>query len=65
MEVKTKMSSLKLAGIIGTGGIGVLSTGLIASNLLNLSIQWIFAGALLIFVAAGAVALMARSGILP
>ena len=60
------MSSLKLAGIIGTGGLGVLAAGLIASTILNLGliIQMVFGGALLIFVVAGAVALIARSGIL-
>lgn len=55
------MSSLKFGGIIGTGGIGVLAAGILVSNVLKTGQEWIFGMALLIFVTAGAIALIARS----
>ena len=55
------MSSLKFLGIIGTGGLGVLAAGLIISKILNNGLDWIFGLALVIFVVAGAIALIARS----
>ncbi|MBI2647436.1 hypothetical protein HYW99_03075 [Candidatus Woesearchaeota archaeon] len=55
------MSSLKALGIIGTGGLGVLAAGLIISKMLNTGLDWIFGLALVIFVIAGAIALIARS----
>ena len=55
------MSYLKLGSIIGTGGLGVLAAGLIASHMLGLDLEAIFGSALIIFVIAGAVALIARS----
>jgi hypothetical protein len=55
------MSSLKALGIIGTGGLGVLVTGLLVSNLLKTGLDWIFGLALVIFVIAGAIALIAKA----
>ena len=55
------MSSLKALGIIGTGGLGVLAAGLIISRVLNTGLDWIFGLALVIFVIAGAIALIARA----
>ena len=55
------MSSLKALGIIGTGGLGVLVAGLIVSNLLKTGLDWIFGLALIIFVVAGAGALLAKN----
>ena len=55
------MSSLKALGIIGTGGLGVLAAGLIISKILNTGLDWIFGLALVIFVIAGAIALIARA----
>ena len=54
------MSSLKAFGIIGTGGLGILAAGLFISNILKTGLDWIFGLALLIFVVAGAIALVAR-----
>ena len=55
------MSSLKALGIIGTGGLGVLVAGLIVSNLLKTGLDWIFGLAIIIFVVAGAIALITRA----
>ena len=55
------MSSLKALGIIGTGGLGVLVAGLIVSNLLKTGLDWIFGLAIVIFVVAGAIALITRA----
>ena len=55
------MNSLKVLGIIGTGGLGVLVAGLLISNLLNTGLDWVFELALVIFVIAGAIALIARA----
>ena len=55
------MSSLKVLGIIGTGGLGVLATGLIISKVLDTGVDWIFGLALVIFVIAGAIALIAKA----
>ena len=55
------MSSLKALGIIGTGGLGILAAGLIISKVLNTGLDWIFGFALVIFVIAGAIALIARA----
>lgn len=55
------MSSLRGIGIIGTGTIGVLSTGLLLSSMLKTGTEAIFGLAIFIFVSAGAIALIARS----
>lgn len=55
------MSSLKIGGIVGTGGIGVLAAAIIVSNMLETGMEWIFGLALIIFVTAGAIALINRS----
>lgn len=55
------MSSLKIGGIIGTGGVGVLAAAAIVSNMLDMGLEWLFGLALIIFVTAGAIALVARS----
>ncbi|MBR9706262.1 hypothetical protein GOV14_04455 [Candidatus Pacearchaeota archaeon] len=55
------MGYLKIGGIVGAGGIGVLSAGIIVSNVLQIGSEWIFAVALIIFVSAGAISLIARS----
>ena len=55
------MTSLKVGGIIGTGGLGALGAGLIVSNMLGTGLDWIFGLALIVFVTAGAIALIARS----
>ena len=55
------MSSLKVLGIIGTGGIGVLADGLIISKVLNTGLDWIFGLALVIFVIAGEIAQIAKA----
>ncbi len=55
------MSSLKVLGILGTGGLGVLAVGVLGSHLLNTGTQDLFGIALIIFVIAGAVALILRS----
>lgn len=60
MEVKN-VSSLKALGVVGTGGIGVLSTGFIVSSMLKTGSEGVFGLALIIFVTAGAVSLIARS----
>lgn len=55
------MSSLKALGIVGTGGTGVLATGLLVSNIMKTGLDWIFSLALLIFVTAGAISLIGRT----
>lgn len=55
------MSSLKAFGVIGTGGLGILAAGLLVSNALKTGLDWIFGLGLLIFVSAGAIALIQRS----
>lgn len=55
------MSSIQALGIVGTGGLGVLVAALILSKLLNLGLEGIFSAALLIFVIAGAAALVLRA----
>jgi len=55
------MASFKALGIVGSGGLGILVAGLIVSNLLKTGLDWIFGLALIIFVVAGAVALIARA----
>ena len=55
------MSSIKAFGIVGTGGLGVLVAGLLISKAMNFGLEWIFSAALLIFVIAGAAALVLRS----
>ena len=55
------MSSIQALGIVGTGGLGVLVVALIVSKLLNLGLESIFSLALIIFVVAGAAALILRS----
>lgn len=52
---------LKIGNITGTGGLGVLVAGLIASEMLNLDISGTLSFALKVFVVAGAVALIGRS----
>jgi|GEM_PF-6084564 hypothetical protein len=52
---------MKAFGMIGTGGLGVLSVGMIVSNGLKTGLDWIFGLARLIFVSAGAIALISRS----
>ncbi|MCK4688539.1 MAG: hypothetical protein KAT66_10445 [Candidatus Lokiarchaeota archaeon] len=55
------MSSIKAFGIVGTGGLGVLVAGLLISKAMNFGLEWIFGAALLIFVIAGATALVLRA----
>lgn len=55
------MSLLKVGGIVGTGGIGVLAVAIITSDALNNGLTWLFGLALIIFVTAGAIALVAKS----
>lgn len=55
------MSSLKVGGIIGTGGVGVLAAAIIISNMMEMGLEWLFGLALIIFVTAGAIALIAGS----
>ena len=55
------MSFLKIGGIVGTGGLGVLAAGMIVSNILKTGLDWIFGLALIIFVVAGAGALLAKN----
>jgi len=57
---EANMSSLKAFGIIGTGGLGILAAGLLLSEVLKTGTTWVFGIALLIFVTAGAIALVAR-----
>jgi hypothetical protein len=54
------VSVLKAFGIIGTGGLGILAAGLLISEIFKTGTGWIFGLALIIFVTAGAVALVAR-----
>jgi hypothetical protein len=58
---ENKMNSLKALGIIGTGGLGVLAAGLIVSKILETGTEGIFGLALVVFVVAGAVALVVRA----
>ena len=55
------MSFLKIGGIVGAGGLGVLAAGMIVSNILKTGLDWIFGLALIIFVVAGAGALLAKN----
>lgn len=55
------MSSLKGLGILGTGTIGVLSSGLLISSVMNTGAQAIFGMSLMIFILAGAGALLLKS----
>lgn len=55
------MSGLKILGITGSGGLGVLVAGLLASEMFDLNVTGILAVALLIFVMGGAGALVLRN----
>lgn len=55
------MSSLKAVGVIGTGTLGVLAAGVVLSQVLQTGTTWVFAVALIVFVVAGAIALVARA----
>lgn len=55
------MSTLKMLGIIATGGLGVLVAGLLISSVFKTGWEWLFAVLLFIFVLAGAIALVARN----
>lgn len=55
------MSYLKIGGIVGAGGLGVLGAGMLVSSALNNGLAWVFGLGLLIFVVAGAIALIAKS----
>lgn len=55
------MNYLKIGGIVGAGGIGALGAGMLVSDALNNGLAWVFGLALLIFVTAGAIALIARA----
>ena len=55
------MSSINAFGIIGTGGLGVLVAALLISTYMNLGLEAIFSFALLVFVGAGAVALVLKA----
>jgi len=55
------MSSLEALGVLGTGTLGVLASGLIVSSILKLGLEWVFIAGILVFVFAGAAALIARS----
>jgi len=57
----TCMSSLSALGIIGTGGLGVLVAALFLDKLLNTGLGVLLGIALVVFVLAGAIALVARS----
>ena len=62
MTVKSiYMSSINAFGIIGTGGLGVLVAALLISTYMNLGLEAIFSFALLVFVGAGAVALVLKA----
>ena len=54
-------NALKIGGIVGTGGVGALGAGMIVSNMLGTGLDWVFGLALIVFVTAGAIALVARS----
>ncbi len=56
------MSSLKALGVSAAGGLGVLVAGLIISKLGGFGLEKILSAALIIFVLAGAVALVMRAG---
>lgn len=51
---------LKALGIIGTGTLGVLASGLLISSVLKTGFEWIFGLGIFIFVVAGAIALIAK-----
>ena len=55
------MSSIKAFGIIGTGGLGMLVAALIISKVMNLGLEGIFGVALIVFVLAGAAALVLKA----
>jgi len=53
---------MKLLGTAAGGTIGILALGLLLSNILNNGLAWLFGALLVIFVIAGAIALLLRSG---
>lgn len=55
------MNSLKIGNIAGIGGLGVLSAGLFISNALKIGYEWIFGLGILLYVTAGAIALVVRN----
>lgn len=55
------MSKLAIAGITGSGGLGVLLVALLASSMLDLGVTGIVALLLLLYVMGGAAALILRS----
>jgi len=58
------MTSLKTLGISATGGLAVLIAALLVSSQLKLGWEPLFAVLLVVFVIAGAISLLARSGAL-
>lgn len=55
------MTSLKAFGVTAVGALGVLVAGLLLSNTMKLGLDALFSGLLVVFVGAGALALVARS----
>ncbi len=55
------MSSIEAFGVIGKGGLGVLVAALIISKVMNLGLEGIFIALLVVFVFAGAAALILRA----
>jgi hypothetical protein len=55
------MSAVKIAGLFGSGTLGVLVVGLFASKLMNAGWEPLFGVAIFVFVGAGAVALVVKA----
>jgi hypothetical protein len=55
------MSFFKVGSIVGSGTVGILVAGLVASKMFNLGIDALLGTALTLFIVAGAVALIAKS----
>ena len=55
------MGSLNVLGVSATGGLGILVAGLIVSKMYDLNLDGILGLALLLFVGAGAISLIAKS----
>lgn len=57
------MVSLGYGKLVGKGALPALAVALLLSNLLKTGLEGVFTLALLIFVSAGAIALLVRSGL--
>jgi len=55
------MSFFKVGGIVGSGTAGILVAGLVASKVFNLGLDGLLGAALVLFVVAGAAALILRN----